>query len=110
MTELLASIGLAWGVAGGKIVVYKGGIRKDLLPSILAPVTGLLKWLELDDGGVQFTALAQPMIEPGGQITINDVFGVPVGGGPLRVERVTFSGSTVGTSTMEGVARKLQLF
>lgn len=109
MDDLMASLGLSWGVSGGFVVVYQNGIRNDVLPVILTPVSGLLTWEELDDGGVNFEALAQVGVVPGGQIKILDPFGQPVGGVSLRVENVTFTGSTMGDSRMSGLARKLQL-
>lgn len=107
---IMASLRLSWGVTDGQFVVYRAGIRNDVVPALLTPQNGLLTWAELDDGGAEFEALTQPRTVPGQQISINDELGVPVGGGPLRVEHVTFSGSSEGPSLMRGVARKLQLF
>jgi hypothetical protein len=107
---LMATIGLSWGFDSttGEFVVYRGGLRNDLLPSILAPQSGLLSWSELDDGGYEFEALAQPRCVPGLQITLLDEFGKPQGG-PLRIETITFRGSSEGPSLMTGVARKVKV-
>jgi len=105
---LMASVGLGWDVdAAGFFVVYVGGLRNDVLPAVLCPMSGLLQWSVVDDGGVQFEALAQATCVPGQQVTVLDELNVPVGGGPLRVERVEFVGSTTGESIMRGTARKL---
>lgn len=109
LDEFMASIGLTWGIEGGEFVVYASGLRNDLLPSILSPTSGLLRWEELDDGGIEFEGLAQARVVPGLQVQILDAFGVPQGGGPLRVERVTFTGTSEGPSTMTGTARKVQV-
>jgi len=106
---LLASVGLAWGIADGRFVVYRGGLRDDVLPAVLAPQSGLLNWRVADDGGIEFEALAQACIVPGGQVTILGPTGQVMGGGPLRIDEVRFVGSTEGLSTMSGVARKVVL-
>jgi len=106
---LLASVGLAWGIADGMFVVYRGGLRNDVLPAILAPKSGLLNWRVADDGGVEFEALAQAGVVPGCQVTINGPTGEVIGGGPLRIDEIRFGGSTEGLSTMTGVARKVVL-
>ncbi len=106
---LLASVGLGWGIADGMFVVYRGGLRDDVLPAILTPQTGLLNWRVVDDGGVEFEALAQSSVVPGCQVSILGPLGAVIGGGPLRIDEVRFSGSTEGVSTMAGVARKVVL-
>ncbi len=108
LDQLMASIGLAWGIQGGEFVVFDGGLKPGV-PTILSPLTGLLEWTEVDDGGIEFMALAQPRVDGGSQIVITDPFGVTLGGGPLRVETVEFSGASEGPSTMRGVARKVQV-
>lgn len=87
-------------------MVFAGGLRMDILPSILTPQTGLLSWEELDDGGVEFDGLAQPRVCPGAQVQMLDMLGVPIGGGPLRIDKIQFSGASEGPSTMSGTARK----
>lgn len=105
----MASIGLAWGIADGFFVVYRNGLRDDVLPVLLTPISGLLEWRVVDDGGVQFEALTNVSVVPGCQLTILDPTGVVVGGGPLRVDKISFNGSTQGTSTMTGTARKVAI-
>jgi hypothetical protein len=58
---------------------------------------------------VAIEALAQPRLVPGVQVTILDLTGVPLGGGPLRVERIEFNGSNEGESVMSGIARRVAL-
>lgn len=106
---LMASMDLAWGISGGEFVIYRGGLRNDLPPAILTPQTGLLKWSVTDDGGVEFEALARPIVTPGAQATLLDELGQTLGGGPLRIETVRFLGTTEGPSMMMGVARKAVL-
>jgi hypothetical protein len=106
---LLETLGLNWGIADGQFVVFKDGVRDDVLPALLAPNSGLLTWHELDDGGAELVALAQPRFVPGMQITVYDELNNLVGGGPLRVESVRFSGNSEGSSLMNVTARKLSL-
>jgi hypothetical protein len=116
LDDLMATLGLSWGVQDGQFVVYRAGLRNDLPPSILTPISGLLHAEIVDDGVVQFDALAQPRIVPGVQVQImrpgpggNLTTMIPVGSGPLRVDSVIFSGSTQGPSMMTGTARKVAL-
>lgn len=106
---LLASMGLGWGISGGEFVVYRGGLRDDLLPGLLTPQSGLSRWAVTDDGGVEFEALAQPRFVPGMQITVSDHLGILQGGGPLRIDTIRFMGTTDGPSIMQGTARKAVL-
>lgn len=107
LDALIDTLGLSWGIADGFFVVYQNGLRNDLPPSILNPFSGLLDARVVDDGGVEFEALAQARTVPGMQIVINML--EPIGGGPLRVERVVFNGSSFGPSFMSGTARKVAL-
>lgn len=109
LTQLMATLGLSWGHSEGFWVVYKDGKRDDILPAVLTPNSGLLSWNELDDGGVQLKALAQPRLVPGAQIQLLNEIGVTIGGGPLRIEAMRLSGSTHSTSLMDITARKLQI-
>lgn len=104
---MLAALGLNWGRDGDFLVVYDNGLRNDLAPTVLTPNAGLLAWNELDDGGVEFEALAQPRVVPGIQLQVVNEFGVLVGGGPLRCESVSFTGTSDTSSLMRGVARKV---
>lgn len=102
-----ACLGLSWGIEDRAFVVYRRGLINDgSPPSILTPQSGLLRWSECDDGGVEFEAVAQPRVKPGSQVFVTTNRGVTIGGGPLRIERVAFTGSTEGPSLMSGVARK----
>jgi len=108
LDALLSSLGLMWGVEKGFFVVYDGGLRNDLLPTVLSPDFGLLDWATLDDGGLEFTAVSQARVVPGMQLLFQDELGVPLGP-PMRCQSVTFTGSTVGACTMQGVARKVRI-
>lgn len=112
LDELMASLGLSWGVSSstGEFVVYRAGLRNDVPPVILAPQSGLIMWAELESSGVEFEALAQPRLEPGGPVTFLDHLGVVIGGGQMRVEEVRFTGTTDGPSIMKGTARPVQVF
>lgn len=103
---LLASIGLNWGVQDGEFVVFRNGMRNDVLPVLLDPTSGLLNAVVLDDGGVAFDGVAQARLKPGVQLVITDERKAIVGGGALRCERISFNGSSEGPSVMSGVARK----
>ncbi len=109
LNELLESIGLTWGHSNGFWVVYRLGVRQDILPAILTPNHGLLNWVEQDDGAIMFNALGQSRLEPGAQITIKDEKDIILGGGPLRIENIQFTGSNETTYTMSGVAKKLEI-
>jgi hypothetical protein len=109
LNVLMASIGLSWGVDDETFVVYKGGLRNDLLPSILAPQSGLLSWTPLDGGGLEFEAVAQPRVVPGIQLQCFNTRGAMLGGGPLRCETISFSGCSQGPHVMRGIARPVQV-
>lgn len=115
LDELMATLGLAWGVKDGFFVVYRAGLRNDLAPSLLNPLSGLLNAHTIDDGGVEFEALTQARFVPGLQVAIQVPGPTGTGlpfvplGGPLRVESVRFSGSSEGPSIMRGVARRVAL-
>jgi hypothetical protein len=122
LNDLVSSLGPGydWGIQDALIVLYRAGLISDSTPPlILAPNTGLLSWQLQDDGGVMVSALANPGVRPGQQVQVLGVDAVPgagvpvpelVGGGPLRIESVTWDGSTLGTSIMSLVARKIELF
>jgi len=103
---LMSAMGLTWGFAGDFAVVYKDGKRDDVLPLLIGPNSGALTWEETDNGGVSLTALGQPRVVPGMQLTVVDEKGIIVGGGPLRVESVAFNGSSESGFTMVIDARK----
>lgn len=112
MNSLMETLGLSWSYGmhdtDKTIVIYEGGVRNDLLPIIFTYESGLLRFSVQKDGGVQFDALALANCVPGVQVTLHDRDGNTVNGGPMRVERVDFRGSTMRDSTMNVVARKLK--
>lgn len=106
---LFATLGLQWKVVGEQIVAFAGGIRLDLPDAvILTPSHGLLNWTTVANGGLEFEALCQARVVPGCQLQFIDELHVPICA-PLRCESVEFTGSSYGSSTMRGVARKLEL-
>lgn len=115
---VLASLGLSWGVEDCILVVYQGGIlpvAPGFTPPLLAPFSGLLSHRERDDGSLSFDALALPSVKPGSLVQFQDFdfqTGAikTLGGAPMRIERVQFDGSTMGQSTMNGIARRLEVF
>jgi len=109
LDAFMDTLGLAWGIQGGQFVVLSQGINNELPPLILQPSSGLLTWTVQDDGGVAFDALALPQAVPGQQVFVKNELGLDVSGGPLRIESINFNGSTMGNSTMSGIARKLVL-
>lgn len=109
LNDLMASLGLKWGVANGAVVIYDGGIRDDLLPVQLGTGSGLLSWTRTDNGAYTVQALARPDVLPGGRLILTDNLGLVIGLGPLRVSSVTFTGTNDGPSLMTIDARKLDL-
>ena len=89
--------------------MYRNGRRDDVLPAQLDFNSGLLKYATQDDGAVEIEALGQSRVVPGMQITVLDEFNIIVGGGPLRVERVSFSGSNHTNFLMSIEARTLEV-
>lgn len=118
LNDVLASLGLSWGIQDGILVVYQGGqlpTPPGFKPPLLAPFSGLLSFRERDDGSLTFDALALPAIQPGSLVQFQDFDFqtgaiITIGGAPMRIERVSFDGSTTGQSLMSGVARRLQVF
>lgn len=112
LDKIFATLGLTWRIYGGQLVAYDRGVldgQLDPIAQVLSPSTGLLQWTALDDGGVELTALANPQIKIGGQVHVIDTVGVPVGGPVFRVERIIWSGSTDGDSTMALTCRRAVL-
>jgi len=107
LAELLASLQLDGRIEGNELVVYEGGLRRDLPDVILlGPASGLVNQHYVDDGAYEFEALAQPRCVPGSRIQFANAFLAPVGP-VLRVDHVSFSGSSEGASTMSGTARPI---
>ena len=109
INEIMASVGLGWGIQDGFFVVYTGGLVLGEAPLLINPQTGLLFWETLDDGAVEFEALTQARVRPGAQVILQDNNLVPLGGGPTRVESISYSGTSDGPSVMRGTARPLAL-
>jgi len=101
----MATLGLEWRVHNGAFVVMRGGIS-DRLPPILAPRTGLIEYQVRDDGGIDLSALANPDVEPGVQVLVQDDRGVPFGAPAYRVDKVIFTGDTTAESLMQVSASK----
>jgi hypothetical protein len=122
MNDLVSSLGPGydWGIQDSKIVLYNAGLVADTSPPfVLAANTGLISATIQGDGSVLVHALANAGVRPGQQVQVLAVDVLPgadlpvsefIGGGPLRIESVSWSGSTVGESTMSLVTRRIELF
>lgn len=110
LTDLLETLKLNYVVENDIVHVFDtSGLRLDLPQVVLSASGGLLSYSEEDDGAVSFSALANPLVQPGSQVVVLDELNLIVGGGPLRVERIDFAGSTAANSTMDGIARKFEV-
>jgi hypothetical protein len=103
---IMDTLGLEWRVHNGTFVVMRAGVILRAGP-VIRPGTGLISYERRNDGGIIFSALANPEVEPGIQVLVQNDFGKPFGEPVYRVERVTFTGSTVGESLMEVEAAKV---
>jgi len=107
LDNLFDTLRLGYTIDNGVVRVFdSSGLRNDLPPQRLTPLSGLLSFAVTDDGGVEFEALANPLVAPGSQVTIENAAQIVQGGGPLRVERIRFVGDNYRESIMRGVARK----
>ncbi len=105
---IMATLGLEWRVHNRQFVVMRGGLS-NRPPTILRPSSGLVSYELLDEGGIQLSALANPDVDPGAQIVVQDNDEGPIGAGVYRVESVDFEGSTRGASDMTVIGRKARL-
>lgn len=108
ITLILETLGLEWRVHNGEFIVLQGGIINRPGP-ILRPGTGLIHFERRNDGGCILTANADPEVEPGIQIQVQNDLGRPFAELAYRVERVSFFGSTDNESTMQVEAGKARL-
>ncbi len=108
VTELMSTLGLEWRVQNGAFIAMRGRIVNRPGP-ILRPRNGLISYEVRNDGGISVTALANPDVEPGIQMQVQDDLEVPFGEIAYRVEAVGFSGSTKGESIMAIEAAKAVL-
>lgn len=108
VNNIMDTIGLEWRVHNGEFIAMRDGvINRSRI--IIQPKSGLLEYNRLNDGNVEITALANPEIQPGLQITVADDDGNPYGEKAHRVEMVHFEGDTSDNSIMNVVARKARL-
>ena len=105
LRQWTATLGLSYAVQEQTVVILDRGINPEALLVRLGPDSGLLTYKVRNNGTVLISALAVPVVLPGGPIQLLDSKGAVVTGGDLRVEKVTFKGSTDRDSTMEIVAR-----
>jgi hypothetical protein len=96
---IMDTLGLEWRVQNGSFVAMLGGIINRPGP-VISPKTGLLCYSKTNDEGIQFTALANPEVEPGIQVVVADDDGIPFGALAYRVTMVSFVGSSDGDSLM----------
>lgn len=102
---IMDTLGLEWRVHNRSFVAMRGGIINRPGP-ILRPGTGLISYEKRNDGGIVVSALANPDVEPGIQIQVQDNLGRAFGEPVYRVTRVRFAGNTDGDSIMEIEAAK----
>jgi len=99
MDDLMSTLGLEWRVSNGQFIALRGGVINRPGP-IVKPSSGLISYQTRNDGGIDFTALADPAVEPGIQVQVLDDDDRPFGASVYRVDRVTFSGNTDAESIM----------
>lgn len=97
---IMDTLGLEWRVHNGAFVVMRGGVINRPGP-LIRPGTGLISYEKRNDGGIVLSALANPEVEPGIQIFVQDDRGKPFGEPAYRTEKVRFFGDTDGESLME---------
>lgn len=105
---IMDTLGLEWRVQNGEFVVMRGGVQ-NVPPPLLRPGTGLISYARRNDGGIVLQALANPDVQPGVQILVQDDNGRPFAEPAYRVEKVTYTGSTDGDSTMSVEGAKARL-
>lgn len=105
---IMDTLGLEWRVQNGAFIALRAGVN-NRPPLIIRPNTGLITYERRNDDGIIFTALANPDLEPGSQVLVQDNNGKPFGAGTFRVERVNFTGATDGESLMDVRASKAVL-
>jgi hypothetical protein len=109
LDNIFEALRIGYTIDNGILRAFDGsGLRNDLPPQVLAPLSGLLSFAVTDDGGVEFEALANPLLAPGSQVTVLNDLGIVQGGGPLRVESIEFAGDNYENSLMRGVARRFR--
>lgn len=96
---IMETLGLEWRVHNGAFIALRGGMINR--PGfILRPSTGLIEYAKRNDGGCSLIAYANPEIEPGLQILVQDDKGRPFGAPVYRTEKVSFRGTSAGESIM----------
>lgn len=102
---IMETIGLEWRVSNGRFIALRGGIV-NRPGELLRPGSGLISYERRSDSGISLTALANPKVEPGLQIQVQDDEGRPFAEPLYRVESVEFTGDTDGQSLMTVEGRK----
>jgi len=96
---IMETLGLEWRIHNGAFIALRGGMINR--PGfILRPSTGLIEYAKRNDGGCSLVAYANPEIEPGIQILVQDDRGRPFGAPVYRTEKVSFRGTSAGESIM----------
>jgi len=112
MNAMISGMGpnYTWTIQSGFIFLLNNGLFQDNTPpQIIRPSSGLLTFTPQEGGGVQAQCLANPGILPGQQIIFQDKNNKVLGGGPLRVESVRWSGDTDSVSVMDIIARDINV-
>jgi hypothetical protein len=105
---LMETIGLEWRVHNCQFIAMRGGVVNRPGP-ILRPNNGLIRYEKRNDGGIDFEALANPDVEPGLQVQVQDNLEQPFGAVVYRTERIQFRGNSRGDSLMFGEAAKSEV-
>ncbi len=105
---IMSTLGLTWRIHNGAFVVLRGGLSNKP-PPLIRPGTGLISYEVRDDGGIDFTALSNPDVEPGTQVLVQDDNGRPFAEPAYRVDRAVYRGDTDGESVMTVNASKALL-
>lgn len=112
LDELIDTLGLEWKIFRGQFIVMQKGIQgvtDSPRAPVVSPATGLIAWAEQDDDNIQLTSLANPYVQPGRQIAVQDANGIFIGAVRHRVSTTRFYGTNYGESLMDIVARKAVL-
>lgn len=96
---IMDTLGLEWRVQDGAFIALRGGLS-NRPGAILRPSSGLVSFEVQDNGGIVLTALADPSVEPGIQVQVQDDTGRPFAEPVYRVRSVSFTGTSRGESVM----------
>jgi len=105
VNQIMDTLGLEWRIHNNAFIALRGGLILRPGPTI-RPQTGLIDYSPRDDGGIEFTAVADTRLEPGIRTTVLDNLGRPIGSPSYRVESVAFQGNTDENSIVRCLGRR----